>query len=105
MQERLREKIEEEIERIIRIYAPHTEIALIDLEQTKTHILQFLRDEVKSLRVKYADYEGRAWNSALDSVLKKLEGKGCGIYSIIKSGLNSKKNPRKYLVKISKGFC
>jgi len=25
-----------------------------------------------------------------------------GIYSIIKSGLNSKKNPRKYLVKISK---
>ena len=77
MQERLREKIEKEIERIIRIYAPHTEIALIDLEQTKTHILQLFRDEViKSLRVKYTDYEGRAWNSALDSVLKKLEGKG-----------------------------
>jgi len=47
-----------------------------DTEQAATQILQLFRDEIKSLRVKYADYEGQAWNSALDSVLNKLEGKG-----------------------------
>ena len=52
----------------------------------KSRLNYFLKNKEK-----YRKYR-REWNYTSPS----------GIYSIIKSGLNSKKNPRKYLVKISK---
>jgi hypothetical protein len=71
MQERLREIIQYQIEAYGGKINPKDDFSGFIFD-----ILQLFRDEIKSLRVKYADYEGQAWNSALDSVLKKLEGKG-----------------------------
>ena len=77
MQERLSMKIEEEIERIIRIYAPHTEIALTDLEKSKDQILQLFRDEVvgmeKSIKSNDPYLFEQSYNQAIDDMLKKLE--------------------------------